>query len=131
MYGSAFIISKDDSVRFNQIKGRNLLARFRDNQLYKVRVIGNAETIYYAREEDKTLIGINKARSAEMLIFLENNELSTITYIDKPEAHLYPENQLPKQELRLRNFKWLEEKRPLKKADIFVWISDPVPVQAP
>lgn len=131
MFGSAFIISKDDSVRFNQIKGRKLLARFRDNQLYKVRVIGNAETIYYAREEDKTLIGINKARSAEMLIFLENNELSTITYIDKPEAHLYPEKQLPKQELRLRNFKWLEEKRPLKKADIFVWVSDPVPVQAP
>ncbi|MEI7982527.1 MAG: OstA-like protein [Bacteroidota bacterium] len=121
MYGSAFIISKDDSVRFNQIKGRTLLARFRDNELYKVRVLGNAETLYYAREEDRTLIGINKARSSEMLIFLEKNQLSTITYIGKPEAHLYPEKLVPQQELKLRNFKWLQERRPLRKEDIFKW----------
>jgi len=121
MYNSAFIISKDDSARFNQIKGRNLLARFRNNELYKIRIIGNAETIYYAREEDRTLIGINKVQSAEMLIFLENNELRTITYIGKPDAHLYPEKMVPPQELKLKNFKWLQEHRPLSKQDIFIW----------
>ncbi|MCK9422987.1 MAG: hypothetical protein M0Q38_10340 [Bacteroidales bacterium] len=121
MYSSAFIISKDDSARFNQIKGRNLLARFRDNELYKVRVLGNAETLYYAREEDRSLIGINKAKSSDMLIFLEKNQLSTITYIGKPEAHLYPEKSLPKEELKLRNFKWLQDRRPLTKWDIFKW----------
>ncbi len=121
MYNSAFIISKDDSIRYNQIKGRNLLARFRNNELYKIRIIGNAETIYYAREEDRSLIGINKVQSAEMLIFLENNDLRTITYIGKPDAHLYPEKMVPPQELKLKNFKWLQDRRPLNKQEIFKW----------
>lgn len=121
MYNTPFIIQRDDSIRYNQVKGRNLLACFRDNELYKVRVLGNAETIYYVREEDRTLIGIDKAKSSDMLIFLEKNQISSITYIDKPDAHLYPEKQVPEQELKLKNFKWLEGKRPLSKSDIFKW----------
>ncbi|MCK9218509.1 MAG: hypothetical protein M0P47_00480 [Bacteroidales bacterium] len=121
LYNSAFIILKDDSVRFNQIKGRNVLAKFRDNDIYKVLVQGNAETIYYVREEDKNLIGINTAVSSDMLIFLEKNEIKSITYITNPDAHLYPEKMLPIQERKLKNFKWLEERRPTKKSDIFIW----------
>jgi lipopolysaccharide export system protein LptA len=121
MYNSTFIISKDDTARFNQIKGRDLLAKFRDNELYKIRILGNAETIYYAREEDRSLIGINKAISSDMLIFLEKNQLQSITYIDKPEAKLVPENDFPIQEIKLKGFKWLEERRPRTKWEIFTW----------
>jgi lipopolysaccharide export system protein LptA len=121
LYSSAFIISKDDTGSFNQIKGRNLTAKFRDNELYKINVIGNAQTIYFAREEDKTLIGINIAFSSEMLIFLEKNQLKSITYLDDPEAHLYPEKSVPPNERKLKNFKWEEKRRPSKKNDIFTW----------
>lgn len=120
MFGSAFMISKDDTNKYNQIKGRNILAKFMNNDLYKVNVIGNAQTIYYAREEDKSLIGINVAVSSEMLIFLENNELVSITYIDKPEAHLKPEKTVPENERKLKGFRWEEENRPMKKEDIFI-----------
>lgn len=120
MFNSAFIISKDDTNRFNQIKGRNLNAKFRKNELYKIRILGNSETIYYAREEDKSLIGINKAISSDMLIFLENNKLQSITYLEKPEAHLIPEKDFPVQELKLKGFKWLEDKQPKTKWDIFI-----------
>lgn len=121
MYNSTFIISKDDTVRFNQIKGRNLIAKFRDNELYKIRILGNAQTIYYAREEDKTLIGINKAIASEMLIFLDKNQLQRITYIEKPEAQLVPEKDFPVQELKLKGFKWLEDRRPKNKWEIFTF----------
>jgi hypothetical protein len=121
MYSSAFIISKDDTSSFNQIKGRDLVAKFRDNQLYKINVYGNAQTIYYAREEDKTLIGINTAVSSELLIYLEKNQLKSITFIGSPDAHTYPEKDLPPNERLLRNFKWLSDRRPKKRADIFVW----------
>jgi lipopolysaccharide export system protein LptA len=121
LYGSAFIISKDDTGSFNQIKGRNVLAKFRDNELYKINVLGNAQTIYYAREEDKTLIGINVAMSSDMLVFLEKNQLKSITYLTKPEAHLLPEKSVPLNERKLKNFKWEEKRRPLKKSDIFIW----------
>ena len=121
LYSSAFIVSKDDTSGFNQIKGRKVLAKFRDNQLYKINVLGNAQTLYYAREEDKSLIGINMAISSDMLIFLEKNQLTSITYINNPEAHLYPEKSVPLNERKLKNFKWEEKRRPLEKKDIFVW----------
>lgn len=119
MEGNAFIISKDDSVRFNQIKGRTLLAKFRNNDLYKIRVLGNSQTIYYAREEDKTLIGINTAVSSDMLIFLDSNKLKSITFIEKPEASTIPEKDYPENERLLKGFKWLESDRPRSPKDIF------------
>ncbi len=121
LYNSAFIISKDDTGSFNQIKGRNVFAKFRNNELYKINVLGNAQTIYFAREEDKSLIGINMAISSDMLVFLEKNKLKSITYINKPEAHLFPEKAVPENERKLKNFKWEEKRRPLKKQDIFIW----------
>jgi hypothetical protein len=121
MYSSAFIISRDDSNSFNQLKGRNLVAKFRNNQLYKINILGNSQTIYYVREEDRTLIGINVAVSSDMLIFLDDNKLKTITYIERPEQHLYPEKDIPEKERKLKNFKWLENRRPVKKEDIFKW----------
>jgi len=121
LYSSAFIISKDDTGSFNQIKGRNVLAKFRNNELYKINVLGNAQTIYYAREEDKSLIGIDMAVSSEMLVFLDKNHLKSITYIDNPDAHLYPEKTVPQNERKLKNFKWEEKRRPLEKKDIFTW----------
>ena len=121
LYGSAMIISKDDTNNFNQIKGRTVLAKFRNNEIYKINVIGNAQTLYYAREEDKTLIGINSAVSSEMLIFLEKNKLKSITYINNPDAHLYPLKEVSPNARKLKNFKWDEKRRPLKKMDIFIW----------
>jgi lipopolysaccharide export system protein LptA len=120
-YNSAFIISKDDTNKFNQVKGRDMIAYFRNNDIFKIKVLGNAETIYYAREDDRTLIGINKVASSNMLIFLEKNELKSISYLSQPSGGFYPENEISPHDLKLKNFKWIEERRPLKKSDIFVW----------
>ena len=121
MRNSAFIISRDDSNKYNQVKGRDMIGYFLNNELYKIRVIGNAETIYFAREDDRTMIGVNKAVSSNMLIFLEKNQLKSITYIEQPSATLYPEKEVSVHDLFLRDFKWLIAKRPLTKNDIFTW----------
>lgn len=119
MYNTSFIISKDDSTRFNQIKGKFMVGYFVDNQLYRIIVLGNAETIYFAREDDQSLIGVNKGVSSDMLIFVIDNKVKKITYIGSPAYNLYPETDLAPQDMRLRGFKWMEEERPLEKRDIF------------
>jgi hypothetical protein len=119
MYNSSFIISRDDTSRFNQIKGKEMVGHFRDNQLYKIRVMGNAETIYYAREDDKSLIGVNKGVSSNMLIFVIENQVKKITYIGSPAYNLYPEKDLAPNDVKLKGFVWMEENRPLEKRDIF------------
>lgn len=120
MYNSAFIISRDDTNKYNQIKGRDIIAYFRNNNIHKVRVIGNAETIYFVREEDRTLIGVNKAASSSMLIYLENNKINTITYIEKPTHVLTPEKDVSIHDLKLRGFIWLEKRRPRSVGEIFL-----------
>lgn len=119
MSNSAFIISKDDSINYNQIKGRDMVGYFKKNQIYKFRVLGNAETIYFMREEDKSMIGINKAQATDMLIFLENNQIKTITYLEKVTGVIWPEKDVSPNDLRLRGFIWLGEKRPRSVGEIF------------
>jgi len=97
---------------------------FADNELYKIDVEGNSETIYFVREEDGALVGINKAFSSTMEIFVEDRQITDIFYYDKPDATLYPEGEIPPNELKLRDFKWLEKERPRTKQDIFFRFED-------
>jgi lipopolysaccharide export system protein LptA len=121
LYSNAFIVSEDDTNKYNQVKGRDIVGYIRNNELYKIRVLGNAETIYYVREEDRTMIGINKAISSDLLLFLENKQVKTITYIERPVATLFPEKDISPYDLKLKGFKWIPDKRPLSKSDIFFW----------
>ncbi|MCX6243600.1 MAG: organic solvent tolerance protein OstA [Bacteroidetes bacterium] len=121
LYNTAFIISKDDTNKFNQVKGRDMVGFFRNNDLYKIKVLGNSETVYFAREEDRTLIGITRVYSSDMLIFVENKQIVTITYIDEPKAVTYPEKEVSPYDLKLKGFKWVEDKRPRTRYDIFKW----------
>ncbi|MEN8225541.1 MAG: OstA-like protein [Bacteroidota bacterium] len=123
LYGSCFIISEDDSIRanYNQVKGLTMIGYFKDNDLVKIRVTGNSETLYFLREEDKSLIGIQKAVSNRMMIYLDSNQIRGLTYIDKPDGAIHTIGELSGEDLILRDFKWIDDRRPMKKEDIFVW----------
>lgn len=120
--GNAFIISRDpyNPDYFNQIKGKNMVAYFSENELYLVTVNGNSETIYFVREDDGNLIGINRAFSSFMKIYVNDGQITNIIYFESPDATLFPESELQLPELRLKDFRWLESERPLKWEDIFV-----------
>ena len=120
MYSTALIVSRDTLENFNQVKGKLMTAFFKDNKLIRINVDGSAESLYYVREEDHLLIGVNKAISSSMIIYMDDlQKVKKITWIQKPTNVLYPERVLPAEEKRLRDFKWVETGRPLKKADIF------------
>ncbi len=124
LINSCFIISMDDTIRkntFNQIKGKVMVGYFKDNELVKISVFGNAESVFYVREENGDLIGINKTISSDMNIYLSENEVQSITPIRNVDAHMYPESEAPEEDKQMKGFKWIEDKRPRKKEDIFSW----------
>ncbi|GAB4311198.1 MAG: OstA-like protein [Bacteroidales bacterium] len=124
LMGHAFIISVDDTVSmstYNQIKGKIMVGRFKDNMLRRIDVYGNAETVYYIRDEDLSLLGINVAFSSDLWIALEDNDVVTISFIREPDAQTYAPGKLPEEYKRLKDFKWLEDRRPATKDDIFFW----------
>lgn len=119
---NAFIVSESDTSQYNQVKGRNMHGFFADNQLYKVEVKGNSETIYFLKEDNSDdVIGINKAISSDLLIFINNKQIESITFITNPEGTLYPLNELNQSERILKGFKWLDKNRPKSKFDVFIW----------
>ncbi len=120
MYNSAFIISNDTTDTFNQIKGKNMVAYFIRNELSKINVDGNAQTVYYVREEDGYLVGINLAESSTMQIRVKDNQIQNISYQSSPEETMYPKDKLSNKQTVLKGFTWQQHLRPLKKEDIFI-----------
>ncbi|MFW5768249.1 MAG: OstA-like protein [Bacteroidota bacterium] len=122
MLANALIVIEEDSVRFSQISGNNMFAKLKNNELSRIFVPENAETIYYIRD-DKTedIIGVNKETSREMTIFREDGQIQQIKFVDKPDGALLPDDQTNPSELRLNQFQWLSDLRPRRIRDLFVW----------
>lgn len=121
MYGSAFIAQQDGSETFNQMRGRNMQAYFRDGNLRKVTITGNAESVYYIREEDGSLTGINFTVASNMYMLLENSKVTDIIYLVNPEGGTYPDAKFPADKRKLKGFEWFGNRRPLHRDDIFRW----------
>ena len=117
LHDAAFMISQEDSSRFNQIKGKTMTGFFNNNQLHTVKVNGNGETIYYTKNK-QNIVGVNKAISSNILINLRDNQVTRVNMIQKPEGTMYPLGDL--KETRLQGFQWLEALRPKSKYDIFI-----------
>lgn len=120
LYNNAFIINSPDEIFFNQIKGRNITAFFKDEELRRMKVVGNAESIYYAQDEDKAYIGMNKTDASEMMVYFGNNEVERIKFISNPTALLTPMLQIQPTAMKMEGFIWEEKRRPRTFADLFL-----------
>ncbi len=112
MRDRAMIINSPDEVYFNQIKGKNITAFFLDSELRKMKVIGNAESIYYALDDVKAYVGLNKTVCSEMLMYFSNNSVDDIRFYAQPKANTYPMGQVNHTAKRLEGFRWEINKRP-------------------
>jgi hypothetical protein len=117
----AFIISRDSTVSYNQIKGKQMRAYFSNNQLYLIKVQGNAETIYFVRDEDRKMIGVNKSVASNMAIMLDDRKIKKILYLTQPEATLFPEKDVKEEDKFLKDFNWIDDQRPADRQGIFIW----------
>lgn len=121
--GYALIVQQEDSVYFNQIQGRHLIAYLRDNDVYKVEIYNDSQTIYFIRD-DKTqeLSGLNKIVCTNMVIYREDKKVERIQFFEKPDGIIIPIDQLKEPDAFLIDFKWYEQYRPQGKDDIFIWV---------
>ena len=126
--GNAFIISKDSIEGYNQIKGTDITSRFKNGNIHHVNVDGTkAETIYWIRDDDGGLIGIDVSNSATMVIEMEKQSVSIIKSFKDINETMYPEDDIKENDRYLSGFKWHEEARPTDKDDIFRRIEAEMP----
>lgn len=115
---NSLIVSSYEEVYFNQIKGRNMLARFKDNKINDLDVKLNGEAIYYVQDDQKRYMGVNDVDCSNMFMYFKENQVDRIRFTGEPQATLYPMGQVNHSGLRLKNYQWLEEKRPKTKFEI-------------
>ncbi len=120
LYETGLIIAMQDSSHFNQIKGKEITGYFRNNDLYKIDVVKKSETIYFPTD-DGEIIGINKANSVNVSIYMRDNEVQRIIYRNQPKSTMYPIGDLRPKEMVMKEFIWLDDQRPKKPEDIFIW----------
>jgi len=121
LHAQAMIISMDGLTRYNQLKGKHIMGYFVENELVRMKIEGNAETVYYIREDNGRIIGLNRAVASDMNIRLVDREIKEIVYIREPSAILHPIDQVPAGEDRLSGFQWLGHRRPKRPIDVFYW----------
>ena len=125
--GQAFIISRDTIEGYNQINGNEMVSCFKDGNINHVNVTTDSKLIYWLREDDGSLIGINVASSKNMKILMKDKNISKIKYFEGIDETLYPEKDIKESDRYLEGFLWLEELRPKSKEDIFPRRPEPQP----
>ena len=110
---NSFIISTDSLKNFNQVKGRRMVAHFQKNDIQKVDVFGNGESLYFALEGDSVLIGMNKVICSDMVIYFDSNKVNTISFLTSPEGLFIPPHEIEEPEKKLKGFKWRITERPV------------------
>ncbi|TXG34516.1 OstA-like protein [Seonamhaeicola maritimus] len=131
VFENAFIISKDtiSKTGFNQIFGMRLKGLFNDeNKLRQVDITQNAESIFYARNDQQELIGIDKAKSGSISILFAEEGIEEYTRLNQVDGSLSPESQYDERDKLLRGFDWREEERLNSIEDLF---KDDPPLELP
>ncbi len=125
VFDNAFLIQQDSIEGYNQIKGKELTGLFVENELSQVDILKNTETIYYMRNEEKDLIGINKTLSSSIKILFQEQEIQDIYYYQQVDGTLTPEEELPENVRLLRGFNWRGEEQLMEKSDLFAGKAPP------
>ncbi len=114
LFSNASIINEQDKEEefYDQIVGRNMIADFKDGKIHTMTVLGNGQTLYYAKDNDSTYSGVNKAICSNLSIRFNKGKIGKIVFLVQPEATFYPVNQLPKEDEKLKQFTWHWDRRP-------------------
>lgn len=122
VFYNAFVINKDTILdnAYDQIKGKELKGYFKENELHKVKVDKNVENVFYAKDEDNELIGINKGTSSKLEVTFKNGDVAIIKPIMNTKDETLPPDKFPENARKLRGFNWREDEKLNSVDDLFM-----------
>lgn len=118
--GNAIAIKQESATEYNQLAGKEMFAYVRDNDVYRVDVQGNAETVFYPQEEDGTYMGVNRTQSSFVKLYLENRQIERILFTSATTGVMIPTDQATDEDKYLVTFFWADQERPRKPGDVYL-----------
>jgi lipopolysaccharide export system protein LptA len=120
VFENGLVVNKAAENIYNQIKGNTLNGYFNpDGAIDYMRAKGSAESIYYAVDEHEAYVGMNSATADMIDMFFKEKELSRVVFRNDVQGTMSPMNQIPEDKKLLRGFRWLDERRPKSKFELF------------
>ncbi len=114
------IINKTTQGFYNQIAGKTINGYFVNGAIDYMRVRGSqSESIYYAQDEDSAYVGMNRATGDVIDLYFKNDDLKKVLFVNDIKGKMYPMKQIPEDQKFLKNFIWLDNKRPKTKLELF------------
>jgi len=112
------VISSDDLVFFNQIKGRQIECSFVEGKMRKMFVDGNAEVVYYLTDSEKAYIGVNRTESSYVHFLMADNKITDIRFYTESTSNVVPMGKADHEKLKVKGFYWNMIFRPLSIDDL-------------
>lgn len=114
--GRPIMVSEIDTAYYNQISGKEMTAWFRQNEIFRHDVNGNVETVYFLQDTPEDPVNsVFVIRSGTASFYMENKQVVSMTYRDQNEYTMSPiEKVASMDELFLKEYKWLPERRPTR-----------------
>ena len=111
------IISKEDSLSFNQIKGNKMTCYFKKNKLSHLDVNGNGQSIYFLNDNNKK-IGMNYIESSNISLKFQDNRIDQINYEIIPLSITTPYEDIKLKDRYLDGFNWRNNEKPKDKKEL-------------
>ncbi|MEO7960217.1 MAG: OstA-like protein [Ginsengibacter sp.] len=120
VFEKGMIVNKTPEGFFNQIAGKTINGYFIDGKIDYMRVRGSqAESVYYAMDDDSSYVGMNRASGDVIDLYFQKDDLIKVLFVNDVAGKMYPMKEIPADARNLKNFLWLDEKRPKNKLELF------------
>jgi len=125
VFENSLLVSKVQTDFYNQVKSARMDGYLTNGSMDSVRARGFAECIYYIQNEDSSFTGINQSTSDIIDLYFaadssgKERALQRVVFRSAVKGTLWPMHAKTPAELRLRNFKWLDDRRPKTKYELY------------
>ncbi len=116
----AFSAERVEGNFFNQLSGKEMIAYFRDGEMYQLDVNGNVQAIMLPMENDSTYNKIVNVESSFMTADFEGQEILKMKMWPATSGTVTPLYLARKSLFFLPAFKWYTDMRPVSPSDVFV-----------
>lgn len=115
---NAFIISQEDSIHYHQIKSTEMVAYFKDNDVYRFDALGGVQAMIFLAERDSTITLMNQKECKLLTAKIVDQNIERVRYIQDVKSDVHPTYGLPIEKMRLRDFNWRGEEMPHSRSEL-------------
>ncbi|MDD4820538.1 MAG: OstA-like protein [Flavobacteriales bacterium] len=121
IHQNAFIVNQDKNnpLQYNQLCGTIIKGKVINDDLRRVHIVGNAQTLYYSYDDKNILVGVNKSVASRMMVMMRNSKVERIRFFKSPTGEILPLEEVRDEAKFLKGYILREDERPHSAEEIW------------